>query len=141
MTDVGKRNLYENISKEKILDDLEKIFGNPNISDKPHNLYPYSYDMTESDPHMPDFVVLPEKVEEIVKLVKYCNQHKLPIVPYVSGNNIGGLTIPEEGGIVCDMGKRMKKIIHIPFQPVGTFKTAVVREYCLKQAGESDISG
>jgi len=31
----------------------------------------------------------------------------------VSGNNIGGLTIPEEGGIVCDMGKRMKKIIKI----------------------------
>lgn len=113
MTDVGKRNIYESISKEKILGDLEKIFGNPNVSDKPHNLYPYSYDMTESEPQMPDFVVLPEKVEEIVELVKYCNQHKIPIVPYVSGNNIGGLTIPEEGGIVCDMGKRMKKIIHI----------------------------
>ena len=113
MTDVGKRNIYENITKEKILNDLEKIIGKSNVSDKPHNLFPYSYDMTESEAKMPDFVVLPEKVEEIVQIVKYCNQNKLPIVPYVSGNNVGGLTIPEQGGIICDMGKRMKKIVKI----------------------------
>lgn len=108
-----KRNIYEGISKEKILNELENIFGKSNITDKPANLLPYSYDMTESDSHQPDFVVLPEKVEEIVHLVKFCNQYKIPIVPYVSGNNVGGLTIPEEGGIICDMGKRMNKILKI----------------------------
>ncbi len=113
MTDVLKRKIYEGIEKQKVLDELVKIFGKPNVSDKPHNLIPYSYDMTESEPKMPDFVVLPETVEDIVKMVKFCNQYKIPVVPYVSGNNVGGLTIPEEGGIICDMGKRMKKIIKI----------------------------
>lgn len=108
-----KRNVYEGIEKEKILAELIKIFGKPNVTEKAHNLIPYSYDMTESDPKMPDFVVLPEKVEEIVQLVKFSNQYKIPIVPYVSGNNVGGLTIPQQGGIICDMGKRMKKIIKI----------------------------
>lgn len=113
MTDVMKRNIYENIQKEDILSELVKIFGKEYVSDKPHDLIPYSYDMTESDPHMPDFVVIPDNVDEIVKLVKFCNQYKIPIVPYVSGNNVGGLTIPEEGGVVCDLGKRMKRILKI----------------------------
>lgn len=108
-----ERNIYQLINKEKLLEELISIFGKPNVTDKQHNLYPYSYDMSESKAHMPDFIVLPEKPEEIVKLVILCNQNKIPIVPYVSGNNVGGLTIPEEGGIVCDMGKRMKKIIKI----------------------------
>ncbi len=113
MTDVVRRNSYDNVEKDKILADLVKIFGNANVSNKPHDLYAYSYDMTEAKPHLPDFVVVPESVSQIVSLVKYCNQYKIPIVPYVSGNNVGGLTIPEEGGIMCDVGKRMKKILKV----------------------------
>ncbi len=52
-------------------------------------MYPYSYDMTESEPHMPDFVVIPENNEQLIKLVKLCNKMIIPIVPYVSGNNVG----------------------------------------------------
>jgi len=113
MTDVLKRQSYIGIEKEKVLEHLIKIFGKPNVTDKNYNLIAYSYDMTESPPRMPDFVVLPKKVEEIIQLVNFCNQYCIPIVPYVSGNNVGGLTIPEEGGIICDMGKRMKKIVKI----------------------------
>ncbi|MHA1148379.1 MAG: FAD-binding oxidoreductase [Promethearchaeota archaeon] len=113
MTDVMKRNIYEEIKRENILKELIKIFGKKYVSDKAHDLISYSYDMTESKPKMPDFVVIPNEVNEIVELVKFCNLYKIPIVPYVSGNNVGGLTIPEEGGIVCDLGKRMKRILKI----------------------------
>jgi len=65
--------------------------------------------MTENEPSMPDIVVLPEKFEEVVEIVKIANEFKIPLVPFVTGNNVGGLTIPERGGIVMDM-KRMKKI-------------------------------
>ncbi len=107
------RNIFELIPKEKVLVELIRIFGSQYVSDKSHDLYPYSYDATESEAYMPDFVVLPEKVEEIVQLIKFCNEYKIPVVPYTSGNNVGGLTIPEHGGIICDMGKRMNKIIKI----------------------------
>ena len=113
MTDVIKRDIFENVEKETALNELEKIFGKANVSDKPHDLYPYSYDMTESPHQMPDMVVIPESVDQIVEFVKYCNQYRIPIVPYVSGNNVGGLTIPEFGGIMCDMGKKMNKIIKV----------------------------
>ncbi len=108
-----KRNIFEKISKEKVVEELEKIVGKLYVTDKPHDLYPYSYDMTEADPLMPDIVVLPGTTEEISDIVKLCNDNTIPIVPYISGNNVGALTLPEQGGIICDMGKRMKKIIAI----------------------------
>lgn len=113
MTTIRDRNIFEKIEKSKVLTELKNIFGDKYVSEKVHNLYPYSYDMTESPAHMPDFVVLPEKVQEIISLVKFCNEYSIPIIPYGTGNNVGGLTIPEQGGIILDMGKRMKKIIKI----------------------------
>ncbi len=113
MTETKERNLYEKISKEDVFRKLGEIFGNKNVTDKPADLYPYSYDMTECEPHMPDFVVIPENSAQLIELVKFCNQNSIPIVPYISGNNVGGLTIPEHAGIVVDFGKKMNKILHI----------------------------
>lgn len=113
MTVIKDRKIFEKIEKEKVNDQLIKIFGKSCVSDKPPDLFPYSYDMTEATSHMPDYVVIPENVEQIIALVKFCNINNIPIVPYVSGNNVGGLTIPEEGGIILDLGKKMNKIVSI----------------------------
>jgi FAD/FMN-containing dehydrogenase len=69
--------------------------------------------MTECRPHMPDFVVIPENKKQLIDLVKFCNTNIIPIVPYITGNNVGGLTIPEKGGIIVDFSKKMNKILHI----------------------------
>jgi len=69
--------------------------------------------MTENEPHMPDFIVIPENVDQLVKLVTFCNEKIIPIVPYISGNNVGGLTIPDYGGIIVDFGKKMNKILYV----------------------------
>ncbi len=103
----------ERIGEQNVHKKLIDIFGEKYVSNKQVDLYPYSYDMTECEPHMPEFVVLPENVEQCVQLVKYCNENIIPIVPYISGNNVGGLTNPERGGIMVDFGKRMKRILHV----------------------------
>jgi hypothetical protein len=113
MTVTKERNIYEKISREDVKKRLVEIFGASNVSDKQGDLYAYSYDMTECEPKMPDFVVIPENVEQLVELVKFCNANVIPIVPYISGNNVGGLTIPEHGGIIIHFGKKMNKILHI----------------------------
>jgi glycolate oxidase len=69
--------------------------------------------MTEAERSMPDFVVMPESNDQLIDLVKFCNTQKIPIVPYISGNNVGGLTIPSNGGIIVDFGKRMNRILYI----------------------------
>lgn len=113
MVESKERKIFDNVSKADVKKKLIDIFGEKFVTDQSSNLYPYSFDMTESKPHMPDFVVIPEKVDQLVELVKYCNANVIPIVPYITGNNVGGLTIPEQGGIVVDFSKRMNKIIHI----------------------------
>ncbi|MHA1472871.1 MAG: FAD-binding oxidoreductase, partial [Promethearchaeota archaeon] len=113
MTDIDKRNVFEKISKNDVYSKLIEIFGDSFVTDKKVDLYPYSQDMTENKPHMPDFVVIPECNEQLIELVNFCNEYSIPIVPYTTGNNVGGLTIPDYGGIVVDFGKRMNKILHI----------------------------
>ena len=113
MTVIKDRNIYQNITKEDVKKRLIEIFGSTCVTDKQSDLYPYSFDMTECEGKMPDFVVIPENVPQLVELVKYCNANIIPIVPYISGNNVGGLTIPEKGGVVVDFGKKMNRILHI----------------------------
>jgi FAD/FMN-containing dehydrogenase len=113
VTETKQRKIYDRVSKEEVEGKLIEIFGSESVTNKPVDLYPYSYDMTECEAHMPDFIVIPEDNDQLVKLVKYCNTNAIPIVPYISGNNVGGLTIPEKGGIVVDFGKKMNKILHI----------------------------
>lgn len=113
MTVIKERNIFEKIKREDVYKKLVDIFGSQNVSDKDVDLYPYSYDMTECKPHMPDFIVIPENNDQLVILVKFCNSNLIPIVPYISGNNVGGLTIPEKGGIIVDFGKKMNRILHV----------------------------
>ena len=77
-----------------IIDELKKIVGDSYVSTAPEDLYMYSFDMTESEPGKPDVIVLPYTTEEVQKIVMLANDAKIPIVPYVSAANIGGLTIP-----------------------------------------------
>jgi len=113
LTVIKERNIFEKVKKKDVYEKLVEIFGKENVSDKNVDLYPYSYDMTECEPHMPDFVVIPENNDQLINLVKFCDLNLIPIVPYISGNNVGGLTIPEQGGIIVDFGKKMNKILHI----------------------------
>ncbi len=100
-------------NKNTIKKELIKIFGNDSVTDKQHDLYMYATDATENPAVMPEFICLVENSDQIVKVIKLANKHKIPLVPYITGNNIGGLTIPVNGGIILDFGKKMNQIIHV----------------------------
>jgi alkyldihydroxyacetonephosphate synthase len=54
-------------------------------------------------------VAWPESVEEVVRLVKLCNDYRVPFVPYAGGSGVIGGTMCE-GCLVIDV-KRMNKIL------------------------------
>lgn len=97
---------------QQILKELKGIVGDGRVLYEQKDLITYSEDMTEATPHMPDFVVKPESVEEIQRIVKLANREKIPVTPVVAGTNLGGLAIPVEGGIVLDL-KEMNRIIEV----------------------------
>ncbi len=97
---------------EETLKRLQEIVGYENTTSEEANLMPYTYDMTWAEPRMPDYVVMPKTVTEIQRVLRYANHNKIPVIPYTNGTNIGGLCVPEEGGIIMDL-KRMDRILKI----------------------------
>lgn len=100
------------VGGDRILKQLQEIVGPEYATSDEALIFPYSYDLTWNDPHMPDYVVLPKTVEQIQRILRLANRERIPVVPYVTGTNIGGLCIPEEGGILMDL-KRMDQILEI----------------------------
>jgi FAD/FMN-containing dehydrogenase len=98
--------------KSKVVDGLEKIVGREFVSTNRADLYIYSYDLTTAEPKWPDVVVLPQSLEELRAVISLANAEKVPVIPYVAGGNVGGLTIPLRGGILLDL-KRMDRIIEV----------------------------
>lgn len=98
--------------EKKHLQYFESIVGSDNIySDKAH-LIAYSYDATREH-FEPDAVVFPRNEEDISEILKYCNEHKIVIVPRGAGSGFTGGALPSSGGIVLGFEKHMNKILEI----------------------------
>jgi FAD/FMN-containing dehydrogenase len=104
--------MLEEAVRSGVVEKLSNIVGSEYVSTNQADLYIHSYDLTPAEPHMPDAVVLPENLEELIEIVKFANEEKIPLNPYVGGGNIGGLAIPLEGGIILDL-KRMNRILEV----------------------------
>ena len=86
--------------------------GKENVySDKAH-LIAYSYDATREH-FEPDAVVFPRNEEDVSEILKYCNEHKIIIVPRGAGSGFTGGALPSSGGIVLGFEKHMNKILEI----------------------------
>ena len=86
--------------------------GKENVySDKAH-LIAYSYDATREH-FEPDAVVFPRNEEDVSEILKYCNEHKIVIVPRGAGSGFTGGALPSSGGIVLGFEKHMNKILEI----------------------------
>ncbi|MFQ5822606.1 MAG: FAD-binding oxidoreductase [bacterium] len=85
------------ISKLKDKLGLERVF------DQSETLEKYADDWTEIPGHPPDVVVKVKSIEEVQHVLKIANDNQVAVVPRVANSNIGGLAIPEQGGIVVDL--------------------------------------
>jgi len=97
---------------EEVIKKLQGITGPDFVSTDKEDLILYGSDMTEEETKMPDAVAMPENTKEVQDIILLANEYKIPIIPYITAANIGGLTIPLHGGIVVDL-KRMDQVIKI----------------------------
>jgi D-lactate dehydrogenase (cytochrome) len=63
-------------------------------------------------PVRPDAVVYPESRDEVVEILRFANEHRIPIVPFGQGSSLEAHTIPVNGGISLDLG-RMDRILEV----------------------------
>ncbi|MFX1277102.1 MAG: FAD-binding oxidoreductase [Promethearchaeota archaeon] len=100
------------MNDNEIFKKLNEIVGKEFVSNKEEDLHIYSMDPGASLPRPVDFVVIPETTSEVQQIVKFANEHKIPLIPMGGGLTLSALVVPVKGGIIIDM-KRMNKIIEI----------------------------
>ncbi len=62
------------------------------------------------DPILSKAVVFPETNEEVSKILRLCNKHKIPVVPFGTGTSLEGNVVGNENGITICLEK-MNKIL------------------------------
>ena len=97
---------------DRHLQALQAIVGEENVSVRGADLEAHSVDESWADPHLPDVVVWPATEEQVSALVRYANEHSLPVVPWSGGSSLEGNPIPVQGGILLAM-YRMNQILEI----------------------------
>ncbi len=86
--------------KESVRKELEALVGRENLFGDPADRVTYSYDAAVLDPVVPDAVVRPTTVKSLGRVVRICNENRLPVTVRGAGTNLSGGTIPSPGGVV-----------------------------------------
>ncbi len=85
----------------------DRVFTGESISED------YARDeMTEYGLFMPEAVIQAETTEEISRILRYCNEHLIPVTPRGAGTGLCGGCVAKHGGIVLST-ERMKKLIEL----------------------------
>lgn len=76
------------------------------------DLNKYGRDETEDLLFLPHLVLKPSNTQEVSEILRYCNEHKIPVTPSGARTGLSGGALPIHGGIALSL-ERMNKIISI----------------------------
>ena len=96
---------------EQVQAELKKIFnGRFSTSESTRANYARGEDTYE--PVLSKAVVFPETNEEVSKILKLCNDNKIPVVPFGTGTSLEGNVLGNSNGITISLEK-MNKILSV----------------------------
>ncbi len=101
--------------KDTIVSDLKKFINSKNILSHKDELKPYETDALSAYRQEPLLVVLPETVEEVSEVLKYCNERKIKVVPRGAGTGLSGGSLPLADCVLLSMGK-FNKILEVDYK-------------------------
>ena len=101
--------------KNDIVKDLKKIVKSQNILEHPDELKPFETDGLSAYKQMPLIVVFPENTKEVSKILEYCNEERIKVVPRGAGTGLSGGALPIEDAILLCLGK-FNKILEIDYK-------------------------
>jgi len=91
---------------------LREIVGEDFVLTDDENLYHYGHDETEHLVYLPDVIVKPACTAEVSAILRFCNEHLIPVTPRGAGTGLSGGALPQLGGVVLST-ERLNKIIEI----------------------------
>ena len=100
-------------NKENIVLNLKKISNNVLFENE--EITPYETDGLTAYKQKPIAVVLPETTEEVSKVLKYCFENNIKVVPRGAGTGLSGGALPLQDCILVGLGK-FNKILEADFE-------------------------
>ena len=96
---------------EIVQTELKKIFnGRFSTSESTRSNYARGEDTY--NPILSKAVVFPETNEEVSQILKICNEHKIPVVPFGTGTSLEGHVVGNQNGITISLEK-MNKVLSV----------------------------
>ncbi len=75
---------------------------------------PYESDGLTAYRTLPLLVVLPSTTDQVARVLRYCRDHKIKVVPRGAGTSLSGGALPLADGIVLGMGK-FNRVLEVDF--------------------------
>lgn len=96
----------------KHFNNLQNIVGEQDCYNDKAHLIAYCYDATR-ERYEPDAVVYPQNELQVSEILKYCNTHKITLIPRGAGSGFTGGALPSSGGVILAMEKHFNNILEI----------------------------
>jgi len=98
----------------EIIDALRAIVPGEGVIADEREMKPYESDGLTAYKTLPMIVVLPETVEQVAAVLKYCHENGVKVVPRGSGTSLSGGALPLADGVLLGLGK-FNRILDIDF--------------------------
>src|SRR5436190_12622825 len=95
-----------------LVERLRAIVGRAAVISSPSELLVYECDGYTIEKNKPDVVVFPTTTEQVVQIVKACNDAGVPFLPRGAGTSLAGGCLPVGGGVMIAL-TRMKRILEV----------------------------
>lgn len=120
------------MAHEQAIAELGRILGD-RISTNETVRGHHSRDESFHLPVLPDAVVWAESTDDVVAVVRVCNEHRVPLVPFGVGTSLEANSTPVRGGISLDMS-RMDRVLRISGEDLDVTVQPGVRRKQLNEA-------
>src|SRR6267378_199807 len=94
---------------------MRGIVGAGHLLSTPSDLLVYECDGFTIEKNKPDVVVFPQSTEQVVGIVKVCNEYGVPFLPRGAGTSLAGGCLPVGGGVMITL-TRMKRILEVNYR-------------------------
>src|SRR4051812_5651864 len=98
-----------------LIERMRSIAGPGGVISSPAELLVYECDGYTIEKNAPEVVVFPTTTEQVVQIVKACNELNVPFLPRGAGTSLAGGCLPVGGGVIISLA-RMKKIHEVDYR-------------------------
>ena len=100
--------------REEIVRALRAIVPGDGVIDDAESMRPYECDALSAYRQMPLVVVLPETVEQVSAILRYCQETGVKVVPRGAGTSLSGGSMPVGDAILLGLGK-FNRILEVDY--------------------------